>query len=642
MGQWSFSELRHDDVRRGSHDEGMFKTEHVQDGEYAGTDSLIREILQNAIDARVGNEAVKVRISVRDSKESPTADRLSHYFARLGPALEVKQVSCDHRGIPHLEPRFLVVEDFRTRGLEGNVSLFKDPPLATSAKESFYWFWRNIGRSGKTGDDLGRWGYGKTVFRAASQIGCMFGLTVRASDGQRLLMGQAVLQIHEFNSREHKPEGYWCGKKDSQGLPLPVNDKTELDQFCREWHVTRSSEPGLSVIIPFIPPEINATGLAQAVAAHFFIRIVRGELEVEILDSIHGVIKLDYANIAEVCKQIEWNGPARTKRHRAPPIEFAKRCLSDSELYRTPVLGEDRIPTWDHSLLPANDLVRLRKHFELGALVGVCVRLSLPRKDGSTLTGEVIAWLQDTREGKPVDSYFIREGMTITKLNSAAGKRGIQALVLVEPGPMAELLGDTEGPSHEDWDTSEDRPDRNWKTWKGRVRFIRKIVDGLTDLLTTPLNEPDFDRLVDFFSLDQVAIGASPTVAGPIRTSPSPINITPREKSRWYRVSEHTGGFAISRDAQYPLPQEAGLRLSLAYDIPSGNPLRNWSKFDFDISSTNSLPRVSGHGLKAKVIKGNVLHLTQFENDFAFSMEGFDHFRDLFIKVDELSIPENT
>jgi hypothetical protein len=46
--------------------------------------------------------------------------------------------------------------------LEGDTELFHDPPDGDSSRQDFYWFWRNIGRSSKTGDDLGRWGLGKT------------------------------------------------------------------------------------------------------------------------------------------------------------------------------------------------------------------------------------------------------------------------------------------------------------------------------------------------------------------------------------------------------------------------------------------------------------------------------------------------
>jgi hypothetical protein len=67
MGQWVFSELRGDDVRRGPNETELFKTEQTAEGEYAGTDALVREVLQNAIDAGSGNGPVRVRLAVHEA-----------------------------------------------------------------------------------------------------------------------------------------------------------------------------------------------------------------------------------------------------------------------------------------------------------------------------------------------------------------------------------------------------------------------------------------------------------------------------------------------------------------------------------------------------------------------------------------------
>ena len=328
MGRWAFAELRGDDVRRDPNEAELFKTEQTAEGEYAGTDALVREVLQNSVDARCDNSPVRVRIAIHEASEAPEAERLAHYFARLRAPLAPRQIDFDDRVIPQLPCRFLVVEDFGTHGLEGDTLLFSDPPVGDPARQDFYWFWRNIGRSGKTGDDLGRWGLGKTVYRAASRVGCMFGLTVRNSDRRRLLMGQAVLQIHSYQGLEYKPEGYWCGTQNVAGLPLPIEDPEEILQFRREWRITRNNEPGLSVVSPFVPDELQAKRLLQAVAVHFFTRILRGELIVEIAGSEIDTATLDQAGLAVACRKIVWDGPARTKRHVAPPVDFARRALA--------------------------------------------------------------------------------------------------------------------------------------------------------------------------------------------------------------------------------------------------------------------------------------------------------------------------
>src|SRR5690606_6223113 len=121
------------------------------------------------------------------------------------------------------------------RGLCGDVMRATDPPPDHTKREDFFWFWRNIGRSGKTDDDLGRWGLGKTVYRAASRVGCMLGLTVRQEDHRRLLMGQAVLRLHRHEGVEYAPEGFWCSCSDEEHVPVPIDSKQELDQFTSEW-----------------------------------------------------------------------------------------------------------------------------------------------------------------------------------------------------------------------------------------------------------------------------------------------------------------------------------------------------------------------------------------------------------------------
>ena len=71
-------------------------------------------------------------------------------------------------------------------------------------KHNFFWFWRNVGRSGKVHDARGRWGLGKAVFSKASGINTYYGLTVRDSDSKVLLMGESILRIHKVEGEYRK------------------------------------------------------------------------------------------------------------------------------------------------------------------------------------------------------------------------------------------------------------------------------------------------------------------------------------------------------------------------------------------------------------------------------------------------------
>ena len=68
MGKWVFEELRGAAVRREPNEAVLFKTEQTGEGEYAGNDALVREILQNAVDVRASAEPVRVRLAIHEAR----------------------------------------------------------------------------------------------------------------------------------------------------------------------------------------------------------------------------------------------------------------------------------------------------------------------------------------------------------------------------------------------------------------------------------------------------------------------------------------------------------------------------------------------------------------------------------------------
>jgi hypothetical protein len=638
MPEWVFERLQSASVRRDPNETLLFRTEHADDGEYAGTDALVREILQNSMDAKIGEEPVRVRLALYPRGEMPPAERLALYFSRLEAPLKQREIVADADGIPNLSEGFLVCEDFGTRGLEGNPQLVRDPVPGSSERQDFFWFWRNIGRSGKTGDDLGRWGLGKTVYRAVSEVGCMLGMTIRASDRRCLLMGQAVLKIHEHDGVEHVPEGFWCDGRNNEGVPRPIERPDELDRFRAEWKLARKDdEPGLSVVVPFVAAELKGFRMLQAICVHFFVPILEGRLVVDLYSPETREVHLDAKSLPGWCGSITWDGPKRTKRHASPPLDFVSRCLAEvGQAVPTEVLGQKTLPELTEAAIDSGTLDKLRKKFADERLVAMRVRLALPRKKGADEIGEFVAFLQRRQDAGRHDTYFVREGMTITKINSSAGAHGIQAFVLVDRGPLASLLGDSEGPDHEDWDTSQERPNKQWVKWKGRVKFCRGIVDKLVLLLAPPVTKANFELLSDFFSIERAkAPQRSRAPAKNGEGKPTFAEIV--AKPRWYRVQPRTGGFRLTGNPPGPDGTPYRLRLSLAYDLPSGNPLKKWSPLDFDIDpKKGSGPTPKGENVALKRLAGNILELTVKGPSFTFGMDGFDEHRDLLVRVDEI------
>ena len=66
MSRWVFEELRGAAVRRDPKEAELFKTEQAEEDEYAGTDALVREVIQNSLDADDGDGQVRVRIAIHE------------------------------------------------------------------------------------------------------------------------------------------------------------------------------------------------------------------------------------------------------------------------------------------------------------------------------------------------------------------------------------------------------------------------------------------------------------------------------------------------------------------------------------------------------------------------------------------------
>ena len=638
MPEWVFAKQDPAGVKRDPQETELFKSENSGEGEYAGTDALVREILQNSLDAgETDGQPVRVRFALYESDAGPDAATLAHYVRRLQAPLQYRDVEFDSAGLPLLSKRFLVVEDFGTRGLCGDPMRNADPPLGPVEPEDFFWFWRNIGRSGKTGDDLGRWGLGKAVYRAASRIGCMLGLTVRRNDQQTFLMGQAVLRMHTLDGVEYVSDGFWCDHKDSQGVPVPISDPDQLQQFRDDWNLTRGQEPGLSVVVPWVAEELTGERLLQAVCIHFFLPILQGRLVVDLVasDVSQEQARIDAESIHHWIEKIPWTGPKRAKRNVAPPLRFIRRCLQDqSPVVETLLLGEKKLPEMTaHSFAP-DVLKSARRRIEDGDLVHVALNISLLPKHADPVTGVMDLYLQKDPPEGAVDTYFVREGMTITKLNSRAALRRVQVFVHVDRGPLARFLGDTEGPAHESWDSSAERPHRFWKTWKGRVQFCSKVVNPLLEVLMPPNQKADFDLLSDLFSVKQLKLPQRGQEEKKKAKDDSEFPTLPKS-IRWYRLDPRRGGFRVVANAQQPIPPGARLKVSLAYDVPRGDALKKWTELDFDVRKTNGSVELTGEGMKIQRPQGNVLLLKELQSDFWLRVEGFDENLDLFVRIDE-------
>lgn len=639
-------------------------------GEFFGDEPintrLVRESIQNSLDAGIdrvmGNPTgtsgpVRVRFDLTGITNPLPAAQAARYLDGLAPHLAAAGAGLDADALQGELP-YIVVEDAGTTGLCGDWWDYD----TDDSRNYFYWFFRNIGLSGKRESDSGSWGLGKWVFPDASLAKGYIAVTHRYDDSEILLMGQTVLNKHTVNEQRYDPVGYFAtpGEQDL-AWPLRMSEPEHQDlvsdciaDFGLQWR----SKPGLSIIIPFPnagprndadDDDDDSTGidrawLLDAVIRNYFYPIIAGNLEVVIVvgnaaDAEGNSTVVNRDTIDRVVAELdlpdsgEWSLPSYRRL-------FAM-CRSSLEQDDTECQLLNAPPSRNHSY-DAELLGNWRNRYQAGELLAFRVKSDVKRRGRETEDTELRLYLQrDTAVGEGQD-YYVRGPLSVHG-NMDFIKRHREAcalLVVDERQPLAAMLRDSEPPAHTAWNASASRAGDNWIAANRRITEVRNTPGNLLTLLETPTEEVQRDAFADLFFWDG---GGNPPA--PIRTPsigevpviycPPPPRIPRRPQE--FEISQSAGGFRINIADGITDPPECA-RLRVAYDMPRGNPLNRYHTSDFRLHGRDALPLQIG-GCRVRPGKdGNAVFLDIDDPaDFEFAVSGFDPLRDLHIRIERVA-----
>lgn len=623
---WHFFERRPNDKVRDPIQGEFF----ASDGEGDSFEALVREAIQNSLDATSESVSAPIRVRIRVG-EIPAS--------RVAPFLKdswdhVRATRNGLRNAPRQSDacRFVAIEDFETTGLEGDECATSQ---SEAKKNGFFCFFRAEGVSEKEGDDRGRWGLGKTVFPKSSRMNAMFGLTVRHSDRKRLLMGNIALKTRSVNGREWTPDG-WFGVLDAAGTVLPTADASEIDAFVGAFSLTRGGHCGLSVVIPFLDSDQSleevARSLEREIARAYFIPILRRQLDVEIVSGRS--VAIDTDRIRALCQEQEFPAEeaaivslalAAVPKPSAEPVTHAfevAACQSDRQ-------------EWSAFSIDEANASDLRSRLEGGQIVEFTVPVRVLQKDPPRLRIASLTMLlrRDELVTKSI-SRFIREGITITRERKAPAQAGMVALVEIGPGALASALGDAENPAHTQWNpkSNNGRMKEKYTHAPALLEYVRQAPHAITQAIYCH-DAPDDDVLLaEFFPQDLLDDGRQAPKPGskkkPKRVGPPALPPPPRP--RLVRIeSGNKGEFAVlpgGATMQHGVAPRVKIRV--AYDRQSGNPLAKWNPADFTLSIASIRQRV---GVKLLRCEGNQLEFEIESSDFELRVGGFDDRRDLIV-----------
>jgi hypothetical protein len=596
--------------------------------------ALVRESIQNSLDARNGDGPVRVRITLASGENALAAGTVKNLFAAAWPHYHATGNGLHAAPHPSSSCPYLVIEDFGTKGLTGDPGQ-SDPDPDPEKRNPFFLFFRAEGLSAKTGTDLGRWGVGKFVFPRSSLVSTHFGVTVRHDDRRRLLLGAVTLKAHrvEGDDAVFSPDGLY-GRSSGDDFVLPIEDPRGIDSFCALFGITRTTEPGLSVVVPFVDPEITFEGLLLAATKDYFLPILDGRLEITI-----------------ACGQ----RLARLTDETLDEVVSGNQVLLGDGIHATLTLAryaisakaEDRIaigmpnPTraarWSDHLVPPDILPVLQTQIAGDSPVAVRVPLTVRSKSDGDLPSwfDIFLVRDKDSEGRPM---FVREGIIVSDVRGRRA-REVRSLVMIDDRPLATMLGDSENPAHTQWQ-------KDGSNFKGRytygpsvISFVADCVGELLAILNRRSEKADPKLTVDFFSIEppeEPPEDSEPAekIKRKPKTGPEipedEVRVEPRPTR--VQITRDQGGFSVipgSAPPQTPYLVE----VRCAYDIRAGNPLRKWDAADFQLASSEVPITCEGEATLLQA-KGNWALLRVDGPAFHARFSGFDLNRDVYVRVD--------
>ncbi len=596
---WFFRDISDDPSEKELTQQDQFNNDEV-----ALAEALVRETIQNSTDAQASPEIpVRVRFVIKNS--APDRQFFSSVLSGLEPHLRACRLPVPSQSDA---AKILIVEDFGTTGLAGSVDEKDDG--------QFSGFWRRFGRSNKKqGKEGGRWGLGKLVFPSASAIRTVIGLTRRSGEGRSWLMGQAILRNHSINGREQDSVGFWC-RANALRKGLPTDDPKICESLAKAAGLTRKSEPGLSLVVPYLLPDINQDLLIEAAILNYYFPILTGRLTVDINGKI-----IDAATFDRVAASLKNALPQSL-------LDFVR--LLQSSRHDTPFI--ELPPKWQNGrisreLLADEVITALRDRYRDGKLILVRAPLSVRSKDSVTIQTYIDLFIKNAQPGEKSQTLVVRGAITVPTEGKRLNFPECHAALVAADDPISRLLGDAENPAHTQWSERAGKLRDGWQSGGMVVRRVRALLPEIYGLISERIEREDSLALLEFFSIPK-----TDRTGGPPNISVGRPDNLPTPEPKVFRIEKRSGGFSILPGPgieRVDLPIK--LEVRCAYDVLTGNPFRRYS--DFDFSFFRAPIRIDKKNALCWPTKPNEIQVEANRKEFKVEVVGFDPNRDLIIEA---------
>lgn len=603
---WKFRKLTEGELERSPHEAEFFNV-----GEIDKATSIVREVIQNSLDARLLNShPVRVKFTFGTDEKSDN----DIYYKELIPHIQsTGLLPTGYSGTSKV--RFLTIEDFGTTGLDGPTNREQ---IAAAGSGNYYNFWWCEGKSQKTGHRLGRWGLGKTSFHVASMLRTFWGFTVRHDDKRELLLGKALLKTHVLEGGWYDYYGYFSGPGYA-----PIENEAQIETFRSKFAVSRKNEPGFSLVIPFPSEEIDHDAIVRSVIIHYFFPIIKDMLIVEVASKSSLTI-LDSSTLREIAKKQSWSDSSWKDRSVDSLMEFLEDAVTMPDTERIKLLMPAGTPQLNEGLF-GDKLDEARERYASNKLVALEVPLKIRPVGQPDKDSFFQVYLRRDEDLQKADEFYTREGITISEINNLRNRR-VRGLLSAQDEAVCTFLGDCESPAHTDWKERTEGFKEKYHSAISTLRFIKSSMVSALRILDQPSPGLYKDLLQDiFFVPERIEVEDEDTQVKP----PKPeIPARPR----LFDINKVARGFRVvlaKKEIKFPL--QAVVRV--AYDTRRGNPFSRYHLLDFNLADNAMQVDIAG-GVVLERIQNRIK--TSIEKpDFSLNVTGFDQHRDIIVDVRE-------
>ena len=618
-----------------THVEEEFDTENHQISSALGNEDG-----QNKLDNTLPGEKCRVVINYVKKKDKKF---FKNYVEGLKYYLEKSEDGYSNE-IDNEEPDYLIIEDFNTTGLIGNLD---KPGTGDPYKHFFLTFSKS-----KQGKKLGRRGQGRNVYWIASKIRAFFGYSIQYDTRQKLLRGISHAGTLRINDDVYNPylsftESYDENKPTIQNKKetRPITDEKILSEFKELVGIVRKdNEPGLSCVIPYPTNSVKIENLKNAYLKRFYAAILFERMELEIQKNI-----FNSDNIKNECVKLGIN------------IDFLDfiydgRTTDDESLIDLDFTDKNSTTNINETILDKDKIEELRKNYYENKMLSFKIQVLVPFKEGGYKKSYFKFHLKKLPENtKAIDNkaLFMRDFLQLPEMSKKFKyKSKCQAFLWAEDEAISTFLGDSEGKAHMKWDPKhKDIGQKYEKDGSSKIfSLINSCMNDTYKLITQTNDVIDVETFSEFLPKITSEETETHTQSAIIddfnfdnKKNKTKITKKKRKVTSLIKkmVEDHQikDGFSITRmdtteEKDFPML----VRSTCAYNLRKGDPFAAYNASRHFIIGNGEVQITKKEYVNnIKIIDGNRIEFIAENKNFKVEITGFDISRkDLYVKTRKL------